>query len=161
MIEKILGLKKKGKTDTEIGEELKLSRQKVGALIKKHEFEEANKASEDEFPAEMFAKKSNVIKDPSMGGSVVLTADEYHEFSEANGRYQGRKEGQKTRLDSMELRVAITEIQKGDRSAVDVRNQAMNKHGINEAELKTVCFKLTNEEEVGYMDVIKSLGLKK
>jgi hypothetical protein len=160
MIKKILELKNAGKTDTEIGKELEITRQKVGALVKKHQFELESVSVEDEFPIEMFAKSSKVVKDMSMGGSVVLSADEYNEFSEANGRYQGRKEGVVTKLDPMELRVAITGIQRGDRSGADVRNHLMAKHGITEDAIRTAAMKLTREEEISYAEVCKQIGLR-
>jgi len=149
MIEKILKLKKEGKSDTEIAKELKVTRQKV-----------SNKVKEDEFPAEMYAKASNVVKDDSMGGCVILTAREYQQYSEDNGRYQGRKEGQKTKLDPMELRVAITGIQRGDRSAVDTKKHLMDKHGLDEDGIRRVASKLTKEEEITYREVCKSLNMK-
>jgi len=160
MIKKILELRKTGKTDKEIAVELEISRQKVSALVKKYEYEEANKVVEDEFPAEMYAKSTNVVKDEAMGGCVIMTAREYQEYSEANGRYQGRKEKQKTNLDPMELRVSITGIQRGDRSAVDVKNHLLAKHGISEDELRRVAMKLTKEEEISYREVCKSLNMK-
>ena len=160
MIKDILKLKKDGKTDKEIGDELKITRQKVYALVKKHEYEESNKVVKDEFPAEMFAKKTNVVKDESMGGCIIMTAREYHDYSEANGRYQGLKEGQKTILDPMELRVSITGIQRGDRSAVDTKNHLMAKHGLTEDDIRKVAMKLTKEEEISYREVCKSLNMK-
>ena len=160
MLDKILKLREEDKTDTEIGKELGISRQKVGAIVKKAEFDKDNKVVEDEFPAEMYAKESNVIKDDAMGGCVIMTAREYHEYSEANGRYQGRREGKKGKLDPMELRVEISTIARGDRSGVDVKNHLMNKHGITEDDIRTAAKKLTLEEEVDYRTVLKPLGMK-
>lgn len=143
----------------EVAERFNTTEQRVELLIRKAEFA-GDFGSTDEFPPEMFSKNSNIIRDESMGISVVLTAREYHDYSEANGRYQGRKKGKKTRLDPMELRVAITGIANGDRSANDVREHLINKHGITVDDIKKAAFQLTKEEEVSYVDVLKSLGLR-
>jgi len=160
VVKDILKLRESGKSDTEIGKELGITRQKVSALVKKAEFEEDNKVTEDEFPASMYAKESNVVKDDTMGGCIIMTAREYHEYSEANGRYQGRKDGKKGKLDPMELRVAISTIGRGDRSGIDVKNHLLQKHGITEDDIRTAAKKLTMEEEVDYKTVLKPLGMK-
>lgn len=133
-----------GKTTEEVGKEYGLTRQKVQAIIKKYEIE--NKA-EDEFPPEMFAKSGAVIHDKNMGGAVVMTGEEYREFSLANDRYDGRRAGEKTQLNTGELRIAMNIVKRGDCSGIEMRDHLLNKHGISTAELINVAKRLTLEEE--------------
>ena len=158
MIKKILELKENGKSNSEIGKELEMTHQKVAATIKRYEINEANKPQVDEFPASMFAKSSKIVSE--VDGIIVMTAREYNEFSEANGRYQGRKEGVVTKLNPQELRIAITGIQRGDRSANDVREHLKNKHGIDDDGIRRAAMALTKEEEISYAEVVKSIGLR-
>ncbi len=69
--EKLLELKAEGKTAGEIGKEFGMSPQKIGGLLKKAEFEKAIEENDDEIPPEVFAKSNKVIKDSSMGRSIV------------------------------------------------------------------------------------------
>jgi hypothetical protein len=158
--EKLLELKAEGKTPKEIGLEYGLTPQKVGGMIKRAEFELENAAEDDEFAPELFAKTNKVIRDSSMGGSIIMTAREYAEYSAANNRYQGRKEGQMTKLDPMALRIAINEIGRGDRSGREVLEHLKNKHGIDDDGIRRAAMALTKEEEVAYADVLRPLGLR-
>ena len=155
----LLELSEEGLSPKEIGVKFGLSAQKVGGLIKKAKMELDMEKSPDEIPPEVFAKSSKIIKDASMGGSVVMTATEYNEYSLANGRYQGRKEGEVTKLDAMELRIAINGIG-ADRSGKDVLEHLKNKHGIDDDGIRRVAMALTKEEEISYGEVLKPLGLR-
>jgi len=147
-----------GKDTEEVAKEYGISRQKVAAIIKKYELENVEV---DEFPPEMFAKSSGVLRDVNMGGSVVMTGAEYREYSLANNRYDGRKEGQKTQLNTGELRIAMNIVKRGDCSGVDMRDHLMKKHGINEADIMKVAMRLTMEEEqTKVQDVAKLFRIK-
>lgn len=128
----------------ELAKENGISRQKLSAIVRKYELE--NK-EEDEFPPEMFAKSSTVLRDANMGGSVVMTAAEYREYSLANGRYDGRRPDQKTQMNTGELRIAMNIVKRGDCSGADMRDHLLKKHGQTEAEFMQVANRLCMEEE--------------
>jgi hypothetical protein len=75
---------------------------------------------------------------PVNNGIMTMTASEYGEYSEKHGRVMGREKGQKTKLTTQELRVLINADWKPD--------AIMDKHGINDEELKQVVWKLSEEE---------------
>lgn len=157
--EQINGLLKSGKSKAEAGKELGINPQKLGAILKKAALEA--KGDEDEFPAALFAKSTNIITDANMGGSVVLTGSEYREYSKANGRYDGRREGEETILNTGELRISMNIVKRGDCSGVEMRDHLLLKHGITEKDILDVAHRLTKEEEqTKVSDVAKLFRIK-
>ena len=69
---------------------------------------------------------------------MVYTTEEYGEYSKANGRTMGRPDGVKTVLSTQELRVLI--------NANWTPTMVKEKHGISDAELTQVVFRLSTEE---------------
>ena len=70
---------------------------------------------------------------------VVMTPDEYGEYSKAKGTIMGRRHDQKTELTTQELRILINEKWTPE--------QVKDKHGINDEELKQVVWRLSKEEQ--------------
>lgn len=150
MEDKVRGLIGLGKTPKEVANELGISFQKVNSIMKK----------EEEQSPEMFVKETNVIKDANMGGSVIMTAAEYAEYSKANGRYQGRKDGQKTQLNTGELRIALKQVSMGRASGSDMKQHLLDKHGITEHDIINTAIRLTQEEETPLHKILKPLGIR-
>lgn len=71
---------------------------------------------------------------------LTLTAQEYRDYSKSKGTYMGRKDGEKTKLTTEELRILINEGWTPD----DVKE----KHGIDDEELEQVVWKLSREERL-------------
>ena len=74
------------------------------------------------------------------GGIKVMSPTEYAEYSKANGRHMGRVLGTKTKLTTEELRVLINESYTPE--------QVKDKHGIDDAELEQVVWRLSTEERL-------------
>ena len=77
------------------------------------------------------AKTTEVVTGEIVGSHIrVMSADEYREFSKANGTYMGRKEGQKTEMTPEEF---VVLSQSGW-----TPKMMMEKHGITLEELQNV-----------------------
>jgi len=84
------------------------------------------------------SKMSEKTEVQAVGTLRTFSTTEYAEYSKANGRTMGRKDGEKTKLSSQELRVLIN-------SKWSPR-EIMDKHGIDENELQSVINVLSMEE---------------
>lgn len=157
MLDKVKELLDSGKQPKDISKELGISFQKVNAYKKKID---ADNIGKEEMTPDLFAKSSGVIRDANMGASVIMTAREYAAYSEANGRYQGRAKGQKTQLNTGELRIALTQIKTGKATGKDMLEHLKNKHGITDADIVNVAAKMTREEESTLQSILKPLGLR-
>ena len=121
-----------GMTKTEVGEDLGISAQKVGMILKSGK---EVVTGDVEIPASRFAKRFEQGENSKIS---TLTAEEYNEYSDANGRFEGRKKGQKTTPTIEELRALIN----SGRKPVYM----MNKWGIDEEEFKDLVWKLSKRE---------------
>lgn len=92
----------------------------------------------DEIPASAFAKEYAGQGVTDKANITVMTAGEYGKYSEANGRYYGRKRGQKTVCTIEEMRALINSGWKP--------SMIMRKHGINEKEFEQLVWKLSKAE---------------
>ena len=81
------------------------------------------------------ASEDGSIQGTSM---LVMTPDEYREWSAKNGRIMGRKKGQKTKMSIEELRALI--------NSKWTPSMVMEKHGINAEDLKQLVWKLSKKE---------------
>lgn len=70
---------------------------------------------------------------------LVMTPTEYAEYSKAKGTIMGRRPDQKTTLTIEELRILINEKWTPE--------EVMDKHGINDEELKQLVWKLSKAEQ--------------
>lgn len=121
-----------GMSKTEAGEELGLSPQKVGMILKS-----STQIVESEIgvPAGKFAKEFDQAENSKI---TIMTAEEYGEYSKANGRFEGRKKGQKTEATIEELRALINSGRKPQ--------YMMAKWGLDEEEFKDLVWKLSKRE---------------
>ena len=162
--EEINELLDQGLSKKEAGEQLGISPQKVGSILKaadiaafdEDESDEDNSAEIEpvvDVPKSVDILKGEVVneKAPSTFAKTfskgditehesitVFTAQEYTDYSKANGRFQGRKKGQKTKCSIEELRALINSGLKPQ--------YIMNKHGIDEEEFKQLVWKLSKKE---------------
>lgn len=81
-----------------------------------------------------------VIVDGVVEGTsiMVMTPDEYQEYSKKNGRYMGRKIGTKTKPSIEELRACI--------NSKWTPQRFMDKHGMDADDLKQLVWKLSTKE---------------
>lgn len=70
----------------------------------------------------------------------VMSASDYLDMHDKNGTPYGRKQNQKTKLSTEELRILINEKWTPE--------QVKEKHGIDDEELKQVVWKLSQEERL-------------
>ena len=139
--EEIQTLLDEGMTKKEAGVQLEISAQKVGRILADAKKVEAQLIKDDEIPASVFAETfagqlGNDIEDGS--SVVVMTAKEYAEYSEANGRFEGRPLDKKTPLHVEGLRALINGGLKP--------KYIMNKTGMNAEEFKQLVWKLSKKE---------------
>lgn len=143
--EQIKELLDSGMTKTMAGEELGISAQKVGMILKAAEKEAENTGAVladselvDEVPPSVFAKEyggKGIVKKAHI---TIMTTAEYAEYSEANDRYYGRKRGEKTICTIEELRALINSGWKP--------SMVMRKHGIDADEFQQLVWKLSKAE---------------
>lgn len=69
----------------------------------------------------------------------TFTRLEYDDYCKTKGTKMGRKEGQKTKLSTQELRVLINEKWTPE--------EVKDKHGLSDEELKSVVYALSKEEQ--------------
>ena len=131
--EQINELLASGMSKTEAGEALGLSAQKVGMIIKAAD---TAVSGEVEVPASKFAKTFEGQTDNSK--ISIMTAEEYGDYSKANGRFEGRKKGQKMKPSIEELRALINSGRKP--------KYMMEKWGIDADEFKDLVWKLSKRE---------------
>ena len=132
--EDIQKLLDEGKTKEEICEELEISTRKYSGLLNAAK----KKEEHEEIPPAVFAKTfadGNLTESSKV---VIMTADEYEEYSKANGRVMGRPKGKKTKCTIEELRALINSGWKPSR--------IMGKHGMNEGEFKQLVWQLSKRE---------------
>ncbi len=135
-----------GMSKKEAGEQLGLSAQKVGMILKKADGDitDLNSPSVEgktEIAPHKFAKEYADVARTEEGGSakvVIMTSDEYRRYSEANGRFEGREPGRKIMPKPEELRALI--------NAGAKPSYIMNKFGINRGEFKQQIWKLSKLE---------------
>jgi hypothetical protein len=121
-----------GMSKTEVGEEFGLSPQKIGMILKSSA---PVVESDIEVPAGKFAKE---FEQSETGKITIMTAEEYGDYSKANGRFEGRKKGQKTEATIEELRALINSGRKPQ--------YMMDKWGLDEEEFKDLVWKLSKRE---------------
>lgn len=139
--EQIQTLLDKGNSKTEIGQEFGISAQKVGMILAAANDKSTDKKVREEIPASAFAKEysqSDLLDGNDNSKVVIMTAGEYKEYSEANGRHWGRKEGKKTKCSIEELRALINSGWKP--------SMIIDKHGINADEFKQLVWALSQRE---------------
>lgn len=145
--EQIEELLNSGMSQTAAAEELGIGVGKLKGILKRAKDEAgANKPVttgvavdvEVEVPAGEFAKEYGGTGVTNKAHIAVLSASEYAEYSEANGRHFGRKRGEKTVCSIEELRALINSGWKP--------SMIMRKHGINEEEFKQLVWKLSKSE---------------
>jgi len=117
-----------GKTKKEVGEELGLSAQKVGMILKGSEVIK-------EAPANQFAE---TYEQADNGKIAVLTPLEYQEYSKANDRFEGRPKGKKIKPTTEEVRALLNAGMKP--------SYMMDKWGLDADEFKDVIWKLSKKE---------------
>lgn len=132
-VEQINELLEQGLSKKEAGEQLGLSAQKVGLMLKAESSTKVEVLSE--VPASNFA---NTYDQAENGKIAILTPLEYQEFSEANGRFEGRPNGKKTIPTTEELRALINSGLKPQ--------YMMKKWGIDADEFKNLVWKLSKKE---------------
>jgi len=121
-----------GLTKKEAGEQLGLSAQKVGMILKEKSLDvEVLK----EVPANQFAY---TYEQADNGKIAVLTPLEYQAYSKANNRFEGRAKGKKTKPTTEEVRALINGGMKPQ--------YMMNKWGLNADEFKDLIWKLSKKE---------------
>lgn len=121
-----------GMSKTEVGEEFGLSAQKIGMILKASS---PLVESDVEVPAGRFAQEFEQSESSKI---TIMTAEEYGEYSQANGRFEGRKKGQKTEATIEELRALINSGRKPQ--------YMMAKWGLDEEEFKDLVWKLSKRE---------------
>jgi len=158
--EEIRELLDSGLSKKEAGEELGISAQKVGSILKQADIalleEEAEEDMGENVPVPV--KKTKAIKGEVMSGKspsdfaktfnksditndeniTIFTAKEYTEYSAANGRFQGRELGKKTKCSIEELRALINSGLKP--------KYIMDKHGMNQNDFIRLVYKLSEKE---------------
>jgi len=130
--EQINELLAQGKTKKEAGEELGLSAQKVGMILK-----DAAISGEviKEVPANQFAETYEQTDNAKI---TVLTPLEYQEYSKANDRFEGRPKNKKLKPTTEEVRALINAGKKP--------SYMMDKWGLNADEFKDLIWKLSKKE---------------
>jgi len=136
--EEINELMSEGLSKKEAGEKLGISAQKVGSILAKADTELLSGEVMDGRSASEFAKTFNRGDITENENITIFTAQEYTDYSAANGRFQGRKKGQKTKCSIEELRALINSGLKP--------KYIMNKHGIDKEEFKQLIWKLSEKE---------------
>ena len=132
-----------GMTKKEAGVELGISAQKVGAILAKSDvtkFKEAPLEVEildGTSPSEFTMTYGNEGISENEG-IHIFTAQEYADYSAANGRFEGRRKGQKTIPTIEDLRSLINAQKKP--------KYVMDKFGINAEEFKQLVWKLSKAE---------------
>jgi len=90
----------------------------------------------------LIEEEVEVVAIPDENSTHIKTysAEEYKAMSKANGTVMGRKQGQKTKLSTEELRVLINEKWTAE--------EVKDKHGLDDEDLKQVVWKLSQEERL-------------
>lgn len=103
---------------------------------------------------EQIAAKSDVAVSGEVVGSgvMVFSTEEYAVYSKKNGRYMGRKEGQKTVLTPEEFIVLA--------GAGWTPNDIMNKHGIDLDELRNVAARVPLIQQLKRPIVVTEKSIK-
>ncbi len=152
-----------GMSKKEIADKYGVSGQKVAGVIRAYkvqEKEDATGAKDELIPPEVFAKKANVLLDTNMGSSVVLTNDEFIEYSLANGRTKtGRPQAVKTQLNTGELRILLNLRSRGA-TPDGIKELIHDLHGATERDIIKVAYALCMEEESKPMDILRQLNIK-
>jgi len=160
--EQVIALLNEGMSRKDIQAKYKITGQKLAALVrkaKKDEREELVGKPEEEIPPSAFAKSSNVLVDGTMGDSVVMTIDEYREYSVANGRTpSGRPLGVKTPMNTGELRVMLNLRGRGV-TAEQMKQAMFDQHGMEQADIVRLARMLCREEESKIGDILKQLNI--
>ncbi len=146
-----------GLTKKEAGEQLGITPQKVGSILKQADiasFTEEDsdgevttraevvkttkgKASTGKAPSD-FAKTMNKGDITDSETITIFTAAEYTAYSAANGRFQGRELGTKTKCSIEELRALINSGLKP--------KYIMDKHGMDKNDFIRLVYKLSEKE---------------
>lgn len=127
-----------GLTKTQIGEQYGISAQKVGMILASASTSAVKTEVVEEIPPSAFAK--TYVQDEMTENSkiTIMTAGEYKEYSEANGRHWGRRKGRKTKATIEELRALINSGWKP--------SMIINKHGMDAEEFKQLVWQLSKKE---------------
>lgn len=83
-------------------------------------------------------KEVNIITNPHETAIMVMTPEEYAEWSASQGRIMGRLPNQKTYCSEEELRVLI--------NSGYTRAKVMEKHGMSDQELNQLLVQMSNKE---------------
>lgn len=112
---------------------------RIGITALTEKIKKAKSMSEETSASTEVVKAKEVITPEVLGGgSIVMTAKEYGDYSKKKGTIFGRKEGEKTMLSLEELRVLI--------NSNWTRAMVMEKHGITAEELNNAVINLQNLE---------------
>lgn len=132
--EQINELLAQGLSKKEAGEQLGISAQKVGLILKSDNDREVL-TGEVEVPPSHFADTYEQVEN---GNIAVLTPTEYQEYSKANGKFEGRPLNKKIKPTIEELRALI--------NAGHKPSYMMNKWGLDAEEFKALVWKLSKKE---------------
>lgn len=155
--EEIKELLDNGLTKKEAGIELGITPQKVGSILAKADIASFTEEEKDEevltstevvkatnskvssgkAPSD-FAKTFNKGEITDSETITIFTSQEYSDYSAANGRFQGRKLGTKTKCSIEELRALINSGLKP--------KYIMDKHGMDENDFIRLVYKLSERE---------------
>jgi hypothetical protein len=142
-------------SNAELAQQLKEAREKLAKVetavpeevIKENEAlkkelvltKEEKEAAEERLTASIAAMQVPEIVDGMAGENIhVMTPDEYRAWGKKNGTIMGRKAGQKTECSIEELRALI--------NSNWAPSMVMEKHGIDDEELKQLVWRLSKAE---------------
>lgn len=126
-----------GLTKKQIGEKFGITAPKVGMILAKADGELETEVIDNKHPSN-FARTYQRGEYTENDGIHIMTAEEYQEYSEANGRFEGRPLDKKTKCTIEELRVLINAGRKP--------SYIMKKHGMDEEEFKQLVWRLSTKE---------------